>query len=307
MNVHEWEEKRREACKNFRPLLENVDKWTEDEIYDLLAFDKNQSMGAVRVAPLLISNIAEFKRAVKTLIDESRDVKERLNEALKAPGMGPAIATMILFLYNPEKYPFWSRAKEEILKKLGLIDELTGTYGEKYSKIIEAEKKLSAELGIDLIKLDTFLWWFYKKKIQPTEEMKGEMERAIPFKAESELRDYLSLHPEKIERGLSLVGVEYNTDVGRIDLLCRDKDGNFVVVELKKAREGDKALGQLLRYMGWVKEKMAGSKEVRGILITHEFDENLEYAIKAIKETQVQIKYYAIRFELSDTPFEINS
>jgi len=301
-NVHEWEKKRREACEKFRPLfaLENIDKLTRDDVFDLLSFDKNQTMEARRVAPRLVEDMEAFKAAIRTLIDESRDIKERLNEALKAPGMGPAVATMILFLSNPEKYPFWSRAKEEILKKIGAIDELTGTYGDKYKKIIEVEKKLSSELGVDFLKLDIFLWWLYQK-FQPTEEIE-----AIPFKAESELRDYLSLHPEAIERGLSLVekGVEFQTDVGRIDLLCKDENGNFVVVELKKLGEGDRALGQLLRYMGWVGEKMAEGRKVRGILITHEFDENLDYAVKAVAD-KVKLKYYAIRFELSDTPFEV--
>jgi len=302
-NVHEWEKKRREACEKFRLLLspENIDKLTKDDVFDLLNFDKNQSMEARRVAPRLIENIEAFKKAIRTLTNESKNIKERLNEALKTPGMGPAIATMILFFHNPEKYPFWSRAKGEILNKIGAIDELTGTYGDKYVKIIEAEKKLSSGLGADLIKLDTFLWWLYQKKLQPAEEVE-----AIPFKAESELRDYLSLHPEAIERGLSLVegGVEYQTDVGRIDLLCKDENGNFVVIELKKLKEGDRALAQLLRYMGWVREKIAERKKVRGILITHEFDESLDYAAKEVAG-KVRLKYYAVKFELSDTPFEV--
>jgi len=304
INVHEWEKKRREACEKFRLLLapENIDKLTKDDVSDLLSFDKNQTMEVRRVTPRLVENIEAFKGAIRTLIDESRDIKERLNEALKAPGVGPAVATMILFLYNPERYPVWSRPKEEILKKIGAIDELTGTPGDKYVKITETEKKLSSELGVDFLKLDTFLWWLRQEKFQPTEETE-ETER-VPFKAESELRNYLSLHPEAIEKGLSLVDVEFQTDVGRIDLLYKDENGNFIVVELKKLREGDRALGQLLRYMGWVREKMAKGREVRGILITHEFDENLDYAVKEVAD-KVKLKYYAVRFELSDTPFEV--
>ena len=75
-------------------------------------------------------------------------------------------------------------------------------------------------------------------------------------------------------------------------------------MELKKVREGDKALGQLLRYMGWVREKIAKGKKVRGILITHEFDERLDYAVKEVQD-KVKLKYYAVKFELSDTPFGV--
>ncbi|MEM2619415.1 MAG: endonuclease NucS [Candidatus Hadarchaeales archaeon] len=303
-NVHQWESKRREACDYFGGLLKNPDKLTENDISDLLNFYKNQTMEARRVISRLVENIEAFKKGVRILTDEERDIKERLNEVLaEVPGMGRAIATMILFLYDPQKYPFWSHPKEKVLKKIGVIDELTGTPGDKYLKIIDAEKKLCSELGIkDFVKLDTFLWWIFKKEIQRAEEVETE---AVPFEAEAELRDFLCKHPEAIERGLSLEegGVEYQTDVGRIDLLCRDENGHFVVVELKKTEASDKALGQLLRYMGWIKEKKAGGKKVRGILITHEFDENLDYALKTVPD--VKVKYYAIRFELDDTPFEI--
>lgn len=303
-NVHQWERNRRKACEYFRGLLENLDRLTKDEIFDLLNFDKNQTMEVRRVAPRLAENIEAFKKGVRILTDEKRDIKERLNEVLgEVPGVGRAIATMILFLYNPQKYPVWSEPKEEILKNIGIIDELTGTAGDRYLKIMDVGKRLCSELGIDdFVKLDTFLWWIYKKGIRPAEEVETE---AVPFRAETELRNFLCKHPDKIEKGLSLVerGVEYQTDVGRIDLLWRDENGNFVVVELKKTKASDKALGQLLRYMGWVKEKIAGGKKVRGILITHEFDENLDYALKAVPD--VKVKYYAIRFELDDTPFEV--
>ncbi len=188
---------------------------------------------------------------------------------------------------------------------------MRGTYGEKYREIIEAEEKLCSELGVDLITLDSFLWWVWKEKLSPTptkEEseseqvpLEAERELRVPLEAERELREYLSLHPEAIERGLSVLNTEYQTGVGRIDLLCRDESGNFVVVELKKGIADERALGQLLRYMGWVREKMAGEKEVKGILVTHESDENLNYAVKEVAN-KVKLKYYAIKFELSDTP-----
>lgn len=274
LSPDEWEGRRREACSKLGQLFdsENLDKLGEDNVYDLLNFEKNQTMEARRVAPRLVDDIEKLRSTIKILTDESRDVGGRLNEVLKVPGMGPAVATMILFLRYPEKYPFWSSPKEEVLKEIGAIERLTETYGDKYEKIIKAEEKLSSDLNIDIITLDTFLWWIIQEGSKSSVE-----EEAIPFEAEEELRNYLSLHPEAIEKGLRIVenGTEYSTDVGNIDLLSKDKDGNFVVMELKKFRESDRALGQLQRYIGWVKEERAGGEIPRGILITHEFDEKL--------------------------------
>jgi restriction system protein len=51
------------------------------------------------------------------------------------------------------------------------------------------------------------------------------------------------------------------------------KNKEFVVIELKKGRNSDAVIGQILRYMGWVTDKSAGSAgyfNVRGIIIAKE-------------------------------------
>ncbi|MED1949908.1 endonuclease NucS domain-containing protein [Brevibacillus centrosporus] len=62
-------------------------------------------------------------------------------------------------------------------------------------------------------------------------------------------------------------------DVGRIDILTIDQDDNFVVFELKLNKGMDSAMGQLLRYMGWVKSELAPDKEVLGVIVAGEIDE----------------------------------
>ena len=64
------------------------------------------------------------------------------------------------------------------------------------------------------------------------------------------------------------------------------------ILEIKKEKGSDKTIGQLTRYMGWVKERLANNKEVRGIIIVHEIDEKLEYSASVL--SNVEVKYYKI-------------
>lgn len=83
-----------------------------------------------------------------------------------------------------------------------------------------------------------------------------EMEAEQAFAAETDLRDFLANNLECVEPRLRLyrqgerTGVEFPVDDGRIDILATDKADCFVVFELKMAHGRNKALGQLLYYMG---------------------------------------------------------
>ncbi len=70
--------------------------------------------------------------------------------------------------------------------------------------------------------------------------------------------------------------------VGRVDLICLDKDGNYVVLELKAFNSSDIVVGQILRYMGYIRENWAEkeNKKVKGIIITAGYDEQLRLAAK---------------------------
>jgi restriction system protein len=96
-------------------------------------------------------------------------------------------------------------------------------------------------------------------------------------------------------------GEQYVTDVGKIDILAQDtRTNDLVVIELKKGREADKVVGQILRYMGWVSEHLAEeSQEVRGIVICREPDPKLYYAVRMARN--VEVKYYKVDFALLDS------
>ncbi|MCK6609651.1 MAG: endonuclease NucS [Bacteroidia bacterium] len=124
------------------------------------------------------------------------------------------------------------------------------------------------------------------------------------FPIEANLRDFLirNLHTYK-EAKLKLFvdengrdGREYPTDVGPIDILTVDEVGNFVVFELKLSRGADRALGQLLRYMGWVKKNLAKNKDVKGVIVANEMDEKIKYAVTVT--TNISLFEYEMKFEL---------
>ena len=65
------------------------------------------------------------------------------------------------------------------------------------------------------------------------------------------------LQLEKFIDSNGVDGIEYLTDVGIIDNLAKSQNGDFYVFELKFGRGPDAALGQILRYMGWVEKHLA--------------------------------------------------
>ena len=71
-------------------------------------------------------------------------------------------------------------------------------------------------------------------------------------------------------------------DVGRSDLVYLDSDGNLVVIELKRGYSSDEVVGQILRYIGYLQENVAeDGQEVRGWIVTGDYDESLRLAAKA--------------------------
>ena len=65
---------------------------------------------------------------------------------------------------------------------------------------------------------------------------------------EAHLQELLAANPAVLTEGLALIRREYPTDIGPVDLLCRDADGSTVAVEIKRRGEID-GVEQLARYL----------------------------------------------------------
>ena len=77
---------------------------------------------------------------------------------------------------------------------------------------------------------------------------------------EAHLQELLAADPSYIDDGLELVRREYPTDIGPVDLMCRDGQGTAVAVEIKRRGEID-GVEQLTRYL----ERLERDPVLRGV------------------------------------------
>lgn len=120
------------------------------------------------------------------------------------------------------------------------------------------------------------------------------------------IRDLVIAHPELIEEGLSVhtkdgsspSGARFQTSVGRIDLLARDRSSGWVVVLVAEPAQGKELVGDMLQLMGWVRKHLSSAgQEVRGIVLIDSVPEDLGYAAAAVAGT-VEFTRYRIGLTL---------
>jgi RecB family endonuclease NucS len=86
---------------------------------------------------------------------------------------------------------------------------------------------------------------------------------------ERHLQEELAAAPSALGEELTLVKREWATEVGPVDLMCRDEDGAWVAVEIKRVGTIE-AVEQLTRYLGFIRADPAKSA-CRGILAAQKF------------------------------------
>ena len=137
-----------------------------------------------------------------------------------------------------------------------------------------------------------------------------DVEDAAAFAMEKHLEDFLVKNWAQTELGKDYdiyaedgepVGQQYPTDTGPMDLLAVKKDkSELLVVELKRGKASDVVVGQVLRYMGFVKEDLAESHQaVRGAIIALEDDLRIRRALAVTPS--IQFFRYQISFKLVKT------
>ena len=137
-----------------------------------------------------------------------------------------------------------------------------------------------------------------------------DIESQAEFALETHLEEFIYQNWDNIDWGRRLKLYETEEQDGRqfpaglwsIDFLATDEEQDeLVVVELKRGKTSDSSVGQILRYVSWVRENVAeAGQPVRGILLAHDVDEALKYAVKDLEG--IEVKTYQVDFKL--LPFQ---
>lgn len=127
------------------------------------------------------------------------------------------------------------------------------------------------------------------------------------FALEKHLEDFLVQNWNQTELGKNydiyevdgeIIGQQYQTDTGFIDILAISKDKKeLLVVELKKGRASDSVVGQIQRYMGYVLEELAEEGQtVKGVILALEDDLRIRRALAVAPN--IEFYRYQINFKL---------
>ncbi len=154
------------------------------------------------------------------------------------------------------------------------------------------------------VELDSLIAGEYKSAITSTDP---NIEDLSEFALEKHLEDFLVQNWKQTELGKEfdifeedgeLVGQQYQSDTGPMDILAIKKDKTqLLVVELKKGRASDAVVGQVLRYMGYVKQELAeANQSVHGVIIALDDDTRIRRAL--VMTPDISFYRYEVSFKL---------
>lgn len=182
---------------------------------------------------------------------------------------------------------------------------------------VNAPSRLQYSVRVDgsddkFFKIDSTHFRLYEPGRDPTpiseltpiseEPQEQPLEGSSEFAYEHDLRDYLARNLHLIDPSLRLysdegiTGVEFPVGGRFVDILATDGAG-YVVIELKVSKGYDRVIGQLLRYVSWIKKHHADPDQcVRGIIVAKQISEDLRLACAEVPS--VSLYEYALSVSL---------
>lgn len=145
------------------------------------------------------------------------------------------------------------------------------------------------------------------KKLPTLVSNDNTIEDPVAFALEIHLELFLIKNWAKTEFGKNykifedegeIVGRQYPSDTGPIDILAiSNDDKEILVIELKKGRASDDVVGQVQRYMGFVKEELCvRGQKVKGVIIALEDDIRIRRALSVAQN--IDFYRYELNFKL---------
>ncbi|MDQ3528857.1 MAG: endonuclease NucS [Actinomycetota bacterium] len=126
----------------------------------------------------------------------------------------------------------------------------------------------------------------------------GEDPGLVKDGVEAHLQELLAAAPAALGEQLRLVRREYPTDIGPVDLLCRDAQGGVVAVEIKRRGEID-GVEQLTRYLDRLNRDPL-LRPVRGLFAAQQIKPQAKVLAKARDIQCVEVDYDELRGRASD-------
>ena len=129
------------------------------------------------------------------------------------------------------------------------------------------------------------------------EENVSEPEPSQTIGLERDMQAAVRQNIGQVEQGLSITdgGRERSVEIGVIDITAEDAERIPVVIELKTGVAGQRAVAQILSYMGSIMDE-ENRDDVRGILIASEFDKKARAAAKVIPTLTLMRYQFSFRF-----------
>lgn len=308
--------RRDEVFARYQPLFtpQGVTNLTAEEFKSFLHIENNHHWtGLNRLGWKACEDMDALRPKLARLFDDSQPVEKRFDDAVRTiVGVGKALASALLVVAFPHKCGVWNSTSEASLRVLKIWPEFQRgmTLGQRYAQVNELLLELAADLQVDLWELDGLLWAALPEHESeaPEAELVSPADQA--FVLEKYLQEFMFSNWDCLELGQEWAlysadgdaetAVEFPTDIGRIDLLAKHRtEPKWLVIELKRNQTSDDTVGQVLRYMGWVQEKLAASDDiVEGLIVARAPDQKLRYALSRVNDVSMQV--YRIDFSLHD-------
>lgn len=135
----------------------------------------------------------------------------------------------------------------------------------------------------------------FQDKLETFDYTKKNDENLTDFEvSHDQIKDFIATKPEMLEEGWILIDKEYRTgSVGTIDILFKNIEEDFLIVEVKKEIAGYEPVGQILSYINWVKNNMSNeSKKVRGVIVCGIIHPQLKSAFEEANNPDLQVWKY---------------